>query len=107
MRVRCWRFGKARCSQRRSSAALSRSTWRVERCGICWRRDVADPLLRCWNIGGATRSVIASEAAKTSNPESPCGKILDCFVARAPRNDDEESCGITVAALNASGRKRQ
>ncbi|PDT61103.1 hypothetical protein Bdiaspc4_21545 [Bradyrhizobium diazoefficiens] len=29
----------------------------------------------------------ASLRAKRSNPERLCGRILDCFVARAPRDD--------------------
>ncbi|PSO16626.1 hypothetical protein C7G42_24260 [Bradyrhizobium sp. MOS003] len=38
---------------------------------------------------------------KRSNPESLCGKILDCFVARAPRNDGV--CGHS-ASLSCPGR---
>ncbi|MVT49657.1 hypothetical protein GPL17_04055 [Bradyrhizobium yuanmingense] len=34
-----------------------------------------------------TASQYSSLRAKRSNPESFRGKTLDCFVARAPRND--------------------
>ncbi|TGN90198.1 hypothetical protein EOW77_0007960 [Bradyrhizobium yuanmingense] len=34
-----------------------------------------------------------------SNPESFRGGILDCFVARAPRNDEEERASATLRSL--------
>ncbi|MEZ2146526.1 hypothetical protein AAE026_30190, partial [Bradyrhizobium sp. DN5] len=52
---------------------------------------LADMRLTLWagaktNSGNATAST-PSLRAQRSNPESLRGKILDCFVARAPRND--------------------
>ncbi|TYL88666.1 hypothetical protein FXB38_01515 [Bradyrhizobium cytisi] len=49
--------------------------------------------------------------AKRSNPESLCGSSLDCFVARAPRNDG--ACGEhraltpSRARPSAAGRSRR
>ncbi|MDD1518232.1 hypothetical protein DCG74_15900 [Bradyrhizobium sp. WBAH42] len=42
-------------------------------------------------------STISSLRAKRSNPDCLRGKTLDCFVARAPRNDGGESCAPLTA----------
>jgi hypothetical protein len=41
------------------------------------------------------RSLLRHCERKRSNPESPRGKTLDCFVARAPRNDVERA-GLAI-----------
>ncbi|TYL85349.1 hypothetical protein FXB40_43390 [Bradyrhizobium rifense] len=42
-----------------------------------------------------------SSRAQRSNPESLRGKTLDCFVARAPRNDEVETQLRILAAFLA------
>ncbi|PSO28895.1 hypothetical protein C7G41_24710 [Bradyrhizobium sp. MOS002] len=43
--------------------------------------------------------------AQRSNPESFRGGILDCFVARAPRNDQVRDCPLVNKAASAVGRR--
>ncbi|RZN08605.1 hypothetical protein CWO91_21850 [Bradyrhizobium genosp. SA-3] len=44
----------------------------------------------------------SSLRAQRSNPESLRGKILDCFVASAPRNDEEESFAFLSLTASSS-----
>ncbi|MGY4344127.1 hypothetical protein ACVWXM_000591 [Bradyrhizobium sp. GM7.3] len=59
--------------------------------------DIPAPPARRPAGGGGTRVRAAVSTrlsrAKRSNPESFRGGSLDCFVARAPRNDDVEAFG--------------
>ncbi|MVT77577.1 hypothetical protein GPL20_31755 [Bradyrhizobium cajani] len=41
----------------------------------------------CRRCGASAANPPPSLRAKRSNPGRLCGEILDCFVARAPRND--------------------
>ncbi|RXG92582.1 hypothetical protein CWO91_21575 [Bradyrhizobium genosp. SA-3] len=50
-------------------------------------------------------SSISSLRAKRSNPESFRGGILDCFVARAPRNDSG-ACAPTQTPPTPSPTRR-
>ncbi|RZN08466.1 hypothetical protein CWO91_22090, partial [Bradyrhizobium genosp. SA-3] len=43
----------------------------------------------------------SSLRAQRSNPESLRGKILDCFVARAPRNDGARGNGVVLQSASA------
>ncbi|TFV80467.1 hypothetical protein E4K64_01245 [Bradyrhizobium frederickii] len=52
----------------------------------------------------AQRLVRRSLGEGGSNPESLRGKILDCFVARAPRNDGERACAPHSARVPRTQR---
>ncbi|RQH09235.1 hypothetical protein EHH60_26165 [Bradyrhizobium sp. RP6] len=55
--------------------------------------------------GAGVDSLHSSLRAKRSNPESFRGNGLDCFVARAPRNDDGRSpYAFNSTVLNSAGR---
>ncbi|MGY3144143.1 hypothetical protein ACVWYQ_001142 [Bradyrhizobium sp. USDA 3397] len=60
---------------------------------VTWRTQRRLTLRHC------ERSDLSAEAFGEggSNPESFRGGILDCFVARAPRNDEEESASATLS----------
>ena len=69
---------------------------------VTWRTQRRLTLRHC------ERSDLSAEAFGEggSNPESFRGGILDCFVARAPRNDEEERASATLRsrALDAAQR---
>ena len=54
------------------------------------------------------RGVLDSPPSRgmTSNPESVRGDILDCFVARAPRNDEEERASATLRSRAPDAAQR-
>ncbi|MEY9361107.1 hypothetical protein ABH994_003828 [Bradyrhizobium yuanmingense] len=73
-----------------------------ETTSVIWRTQRRLTLSHC------ERSDLSAEAFGESgiNPESFRGGILDCFVARAPRNDEEESAGATLRSRAPDAAQR-